>query len=803
MNAKLSRGTTLFAIFASLLIVSVAPVTAAGDNLVIASEHTTDTDFQNATELTNVSVEGTGTSAAVSLDDGDVPIETVEDGDISEYAGDTGSLSASTSNAYSGTYSLSVDGGGSNTLAVNTTTQYSAGTDWSYRDYLPGPGTHISGLAFALQSTNGHASNSGYYATVSSQENEIEIWRLDSGSQTNLDTTAVSIPNGEHLKIEVSHQSDGTITVDVYDQSGSFVGSSTTTDTNYSSGYIGWYGYEEHFVDDLVNDGVASSSGTYISPVHDVSDPAEGRVDVTLSNATADIVWQANTSGTWSNVTSTTVSTSGTKTADISSTSADEWRVQVDFDKTGENPTAAVSRDAVYLESSAPSINNTTLSPNSTSTTVSSLPITLSANVSDSDFAEAGGDTLTAEWYVDGSKRGETTINSNTTAEYTLSNIDAGEHTWHVEVTDNYNNTVVSDTASFVTPSQLELYYESNQTRINETNTTFEVRFFETGETSSVVELPVDNGTVNMTGLPADKNFVVTVDGNDSQFVYRRVFIDSLYETSRVYLPTDQANLTQVVYELQDPTGKFPPSDTVLLIERPMNINGTVQYQRISGDIFGASGRFPTYLQSGTRYRLKVRHLETGEERVLGFYSTYEDTVEPLKIARIQPEPDTSPGGVVYGGLTEGQLAVRYQGDNASVEYRVINASGGVVVPNTSVNGDFAHVYNVTTSGSNTYTVEYTIDYVDGGVISDSFSDSTVGQIATRFAIDPQVLSLLSWAAIIATMGLLVLANVRLAGAGGVAVASALTIIGTVAIPAPILGVAGVISALAIFGGNR
>jgi len=92
----------------------------------------------------------------------------------------------------------------------------------------------------------------------------------------------------------------------------------------------------------------------------------------------------------------------------------------------------------------------------------------------------------------------------------------------------------------------------------------------------------------------------------------------------------------------------------------------------------------------------------------------------------------------------------------------------------------------------------------DGGqvVSSGSFTAGEVAGIATRFDMDAQVLSLLSWASILMTMGLVVIVNHQLAPAAGTGVAAGLVIIGTVAIPAPILGVAGAVSALALFGGR-
>lgn len=69
----------LFAIIGSLLIISVAPVSAADGDLVVGSEHTSDSDFQDATELTNVSVAGSGDSANLVFTDGQSYFDSFED----------------------------------------------------------------------------------------------------------------------------------------------------------------------------------------------------------------------------------------------------------------------------------------------------------------------------------------------------------------------------------------------------------------------------------------------------------------------------------------------------------------------------------------------------------------------------------------------------------------------------------------------------------------------------------------------------------------------------------------------------
>lgn len=431
----------------------------------------------------------------------------------------------------------------------------------------------------------------------------------------------------------------------------------------------------------------------------------------------------------------------------------------------------------------------------------------LSATVSDPDFVTSSGDTVTVTFYLNGNQVQQTPISSNQTVTADVQPPLGQQSTWHVEVEDNYGNTDSIAQRTFNTPADLRIYQESQPTQlVDDVNLT--VRFFPLQEGGQVVTRTTDSGVLNMTGLPADERFAVTVSNDTDGYVYRRVVVDSLYETNEVYLLNESVESSQVVFELQDPTGTFPPSSTILYVEKPITKNGTTEYKTVAGDVFGASSRFPAILQDDTRYRLRVATADGEDERMLGYYTVYGNAVEPLKIQRIEPSADVNETGVVYGGLQgEGnntQLAVRFRGgeSDTTVEYNVTDSSGTIIVPTTTTTASrFAHVYPVDPDGS--YTVAYTITYADGSTQTGSFVAGDVGGIAGRFDIDAQVMSLLSWLLIVASMGLVVIINPKLAPIAGSGMATALTLIGTVAIPGPMLGIAGAISVLALFGGDQ
>jgi hypothetical protein len=416
--------------------------------------------------------------------------------------------------------------------------------------------------------------------------------------------------------------------------------------------------------------------------------------------------------------------------------------------------------------------------------------------VSDSDFAAGAAESVTVEASnASGGRIGQSTVSSNQTVSFQYSAL-AGSNTVTWTLTDSHGLTT-SVSQTFSTPGTLTVRDEQNQTVIN-TSGDVSVTFF--GE-NTVEQRAITNGRADLSGLPAGDQLVAVVEADG--YRTRRVILPSLFEQATVYLLNQSAPAATVTFTLDDPTGEFPPEETSLVIEKPITTNGTTEYRVVSADNFGATARYIVDLAPGARYRLRVTSGD--RERLLGPYTVAGDTVQPLQIKRIEPAANERQAGDVYGGVTsDGDLAVRFRGgdDDTTVEYNVTNSSGATVVPSTTRDAaQFADIHAVNATGE-TFTVTYEVR--DGGqvVSSGSFTAGEVAGIATRFDMDAQVLSLLSWASILMTMGLVVIVNHQLAPAAGTGVAAGLVILGTVAIPAPILGVAGAVSALALFGGR-
>jgi len=478
---------------------------------------------------------------------------------------------------------------------------------------------------------------------------------------------------------------------------------------------------------------------------------------------------------------------------------------------------SATDAQVVLQTNHPPSVNDSSASP-ADGTVIQSEP-TLSIDVSDPEFGTDVGETLTVEWFVDGDKRGETTVNQNGTASYTLENITAGSHTWHAVVTDSRGESTTSQTFDFGAPSELRIYSENNPSElIDGENVSLRVRFFADGS-EQVIERTVSDGTVDFEGLPADQRYIVTVRSNETEkWTYRRIVVDSLIETSDIYLLNESEPSSQIVFELDDPTGQFPPEETTLYVEKPITKdydgdNETeTRYEVIAGDIFGASGDFPVVLQEEERYRLRVETSDGDSSRILGFYSVSGPATERLQIQRVAPDPDADEGASFRATIEErsGQdyIVIRYQDfaeETVEVQYEVVDANGTVVVANTTRTADsFADLYPVPDEYGDdpAFTVNYHIERQNdarGGQVK-------LGQLsafAQRFGLDPQILTILSYIAILGTMGLVVINNTRVAPFAGTAVASGLTIIGTIAIPMVVLSVAGIVSILVLVGGGQ
>jgi hypothetical protein len=400
------------------------------------------------------------------------------------------------------------------------------------------------------------------------------------------------------------------------------------------------------------------ASGSYIGAPHDAESVTSGWTNLTLQNADATVTWQedADNDGTWTNVTSTTYSTSGNVTADLSATTSDRWRVRVEFDKTGSNAVAELHDEGILFASSGPTLSDPE-PPDRVK--IANATGEVSIKVSDADFPLAQSDSVTVSATDDdGNSLGSTTLTSNSTASFSYSS-DAGENTIQWTATDEYGNTNTF-TQTYTTPENLYIRPESDpDALVSGPNVSIQVRFY---ASDSVYTRMTGDGVVNLAGLPADARFAVVVSADG--YYRRRVIIDSLFEQQSIYLLNESKPAVEKQFVLNDVSGNFPAQSTRLYVQRP--INNSTTYKTVAADYFGATSAFSTFLQTDQRYRLIVEN-DQGDRRTLGSYTPVAAGVEPLRIEGVSLYRESQAGITANASTrfvnnsTQRQVVVRYR----------------------------------------------------------------------------------------------------------------------------------------------
>jgi hypothetical protein len=552
-----------------------------------------------------------------------------------------------------------------------------------------------------------------------------------------------------------------------------------------------------------------SDSGTYQSAAHTVGDAETAFVNLTLQNSDATITVEENSSGTWSQVAQTTVSTSANHTVDISSATGDELRTTVEFSATSGTTVAELHDEGILFDAAAPSIDSASASPTGDLQQASQ---TLSLNVSDADFGTPQGDSLNVTFETKApnessfSTAGSETLTANGTANTSLTADVGGTWEWRATATDSYGESVTSQTFTFSAPGRLEIRNETTpQNLINVSGSaTATVTFF---GSETVVERPINNGTVDLTGLPADEEFVAAIDADG--YYSRRIVIPSIYQQETAYLLPENATAANIVFKLDDSTGNFDPEETTLFIEKAITRNNSTEYRVVAADEFGASGEFAVDLLDDTRYRLRVMNAQ-GDQRVLGSYTTSGDALATVPIGDVAIGDDYDGGAAVQTNLVESgdyqYVKVTYvDSANAtdSLELGVELENGTVVRPNTTetVSGDvYSETINVSQyPDDTTYRVYYSADR-SGETLSGTDTLNGVSAPLAGVPLDPQVASIGSWVGILAVGGLIGIASGPFGALAMVVTATFFTILGTVGIPSLLLTIAGAVAILARIG---
>jgi hypothetical protein len=170
-------------------------------------------------------------------------LDSFEDGDISEYSGDTASFAVTTTDPYDGSQALEPD--------LTTAAIYRSDVTISQGETPFGAWVHAGeasgskGLSASwnvglLWATPG-SEWSGYAINVDGSLNDVELRRYDTGSATTLSTDS-GVSKGNYYEVAVeTWDSNGNISLTVYDTSGTEIAMLSATDTTYTDEGIGWY----------------------------------------------------------------------------------------------------------------------------------------------------------------------------------------------------------------------------------------------------------------------------------------------------------------------------------------------------------------------------------------------------------------------------------------------------------------------------------------------------------------------------------------------------------------------------------
>lgn len=427
-----------------------------------------------------------------------------------------------------------------------------------------------------------------------------------------------------------------------------------------------------------------------------------------------------------------------------------------------------------------PVIDNSSASP-SGGATVQESPVELSINVSDADLGTSQGDSVDVTFYdaSDDSEIGNDTLTANGTATASWGSVTGGENNWYAVATDSYGNSVTSQTFAFNAPNELEIRALDTKKLITEDSNgdpiNVEVQFF--GGEGAVATRNTTDGTVSMTGLPVDQRFAVNVDAGDG-YVSRQILITSLIEHQTAYLLNNSANVETVSprFVLEDPSNQFDTEESEIILERPIEVNGTTEFVPVAGDRIGLNG-FDTTLEKGQRYRVTVRDPSSGSERRLGEFTPTVSEKVTLTVQDVEFNSVSKVDGIEWTAQyvanedNADEIKFLYRdADTASIDYQIYERGNeSNVLASGSATGNVTATETVPAGEENTvWVVEWSSTLDNGERLSGSRQVSS-GQLPVGPGLAPE------WQTALAMVGLFVIAG--LFGAanpaiGGIAVAS-------------------------------
>jgi hypothetical protein len=302
------------------------------------------------------------------------------------------------------------------------------------------------------------------------------------------------------------------------------------------------------------------------------------------------------------------------------------------------------------------------------------------------------------------------------------------------------------------------------------------VEFF--GNDGAVAIRNTTDGRIDMSGLPVDQRFAITVDAGDG-YVTRQAIIPSLLKQETAWVLPDDSNISTVSprFTIEDPTDQFNPERTEIVFKRPLERNGSTEFVAVAGDRIGLNG-FDTTLEEDQRYRVTVTDPQTGATRELGEYTPTASELVTFTVEDVEFDSVSDVEGIEWTARyisnenddNEIQFIYRDSQRVQQLEYRIVERGNEQNVLVNSTSGGNVTVTETVPPGDEdaVWVVEWTATREDGETLSASRPVST-----SQFPVGPGLDS--RWQTIISIIGLFAVAGLFGAvnpGIGGIAVAS-------------------------------
>lgn len=257
---------------------------------------------------------------------------------------------------------------------------------------------------------------------------------------------------------------------------------------------------------------------------------------------------------------------------------------------------------------------------------------------------------------------------------------------------------------------------------------TLNVTFF--GDGGDIVQRQTSGGTVSLTPLNISQDYVARIEDLDNDYATRTLAFTTVTENQTAYLLNSSRFATHDIrFSIEDKTGDFEPSETTLIIQRSLSLNGQQQWTTISSGGMGATNQYDAVLKQDQRYRLRV---ESGvNERTLGQYEPTKDETVVLTIGEVVIDPGDTDGPVVNASrtnLTNQEPQVTFELNDTSGNtskvwlhiYEYQNESNELLA-NTSFTGPYGTFSNTETvtdddENNTVWVVEYTLERDSGNI---------------------------------------------------------------------------------------